>query len=1041
MSSFADPACSWRQLAAHLRAAAPFAVLGGVLIAVVENWAHLGLGPSLGPFLSGLALALYAGGLLFLIVRAALRMAEAERGALRTSEIRFRNLTRLSADWFWETDAEHRVSWISGGAQIAMLFGERSVYGMRWWDLPDIEIQPDALAAHVESLDSRRPFSNLEISVRGAHGEACIHALSGEPMLSEQGVLVGYRGVARDVSLQRSAERDLAKAKERLDLAVAGGSLVVGDIDLRRGVIYLGEGWGPLLGQAGRGARTLTLDELVQVIHRDDMKGVRAAFVSALKGESDSFNVEYRVRQQSGGWRWVQSTGRVNERDSAGRATRASGIAVDADSRKRAEQDLKEMEQRYRSLAEVSPDGIVVHANGIVEYANPAAARLFKAASPGTLFGLRISGLFLEGDGPKFRERLAFLSSGPGIVPFEGRTLKALDGSLVHADVVAVSYLENGRLLIQSVLRDASELRRARDELADREQRFRDVAEASGEYVWETNAALEFIFLSARVEAVLGYAPGELLGLSLHSLTPLGEAKSAAAYLRGHAAACTAFREFQVRTLTKAGRVIWQSLSGLPVIDRAGRLRGYRGTGADITPRKQAEDRIQYLATRDTLTGLPNRTLLVDRLNQAILHAARNRGSFALLFLDIDRFKLVNGALGHAAGDTLLRAVAERLAHTLGRQDALARLGGDEFVVLWEGPKSFEDAATLAQRLLGILARPFQVGVRPLTVRASIGVSLYPEHGRDAHALLRCADTAMQCVKELGGGTFRIFGPELSERAGERLRMESDLRLAPGRGELHLHWQPVVRSRGAQGAHRLVGAEALLRWAHPLRGMIPPDIFIPLAEECGLVRALGEWTLERALSRIGAWQRLRGAAATYSVNVSAHELAQGDAYVERLREGLLAHGVEGSALEIEVTERVLLTQLPANLETLERIGALGIRIAIDDFGTGFSSLAYLRRLPVHKLKIDRCFVRELDQHPADEKIVRSITALAGSLGLAVAAEGVENRDQLSRLLALGCHEWQGHHFSESLEADAFDRLATESARAVRGGPPVPAATW
>ena len=613
-------------------------------------------------------------------------------------------------------------------------------------------------------------------------------------------------------------------------------------------------------------------------------------------------------------------------------------------------------------------------------------------------------------------------------MPFEERTLRALDGTPVYADGAAVSYLENGRLLIQVVLRDANELRRARHELADREQRFHDVAEASGEYVWETNPAFEITFLSARVEAVLGYAPGELLGRSLYSLTPLGEAKAAGEHLLGHANARGAFRGFQLRTLTKSGRVIWQSLSGLPVIDKAGRLRGYRGTGADITPRKQAEDRIQYLATRDILTGLPNRTLLLDRVNQAILRAARTRGTFALLFLDLDRFKLVNDALGHAAGDVLLRAVAERLVHTLGRQDALARLGGDEFVVLWEGLKNPEEASTLAQRLLGILGRPFQVADQSLVARASVGISLYPEHGRDAQLLLRRADAAAQHAKDLGRGTTSFYAGELNERAGERLAMENDLRLALGRGELRLHWQPVVRSSGPQGVHRLVGAEALLRWTHPVRGMVPPDIFIPLAEECGLIRALGEWTLERALSRIGAWQRSGSRACTYSVNVSAHELALGDAYVDRLREGLRAHGVDGAMLELEVTERVLLTQLPANLETIHRIGALGTRIAIDDFGTGYSSLAYLRRLPVHKLKIDRSFVRELDQHPADEKIVRSITALAHSLGLDVSAEGVENRHQLARLLALGCREWQGHHFSESLDAEAFERLATKSER-------------
>jgi diguanylate cyclase (GGDEF)-like protein/PAS domain S-box-containing protein len=616
----------------------------------------------------------------------------------------------------------------------------------------------------------------------------------------------------------------------------------------------------------------------------------------------------------------------------------------------------------------------------------------------------------------RFRERLDYLSAGPGTVEIEERRLRRPDGSEVVVETASASYLERGRLVMQSVLRDVTEQRRVREALAEREQRFRDVVEASGEYVWETDAQWRYTYLSARVEAVLGYMRADLIGRTPREFMPLGEARTLDDWFERNARDGQPFRDLTHRSITKSGKVIWQQVSGIPVRDAAGRLAGYRGTGADITARKQAEERIQVLATRDALTGLPNRALLADRAGQAILAAARSRGQLAVLLFDLDRFKLVNDSLGHQAGDALLRAVAERLQNTLRREDTLARLGGDEYVLLWDGLKSVQEAAVVAQRIQGVLQRPFTVEGRTLNVTASIGISIYPNDGRDFSGLLKSADTAMYHAKDSGRGAFRFFSPELNARAVERLTLESDLRGALARGELLLHWQPVVR----QGS--IVGAEALVRWNHPQRGLLAPDAFIPAAEESGLIRAIGEWTLEHALSQIGAWQRALPGEPWFALNVSALELAQGEAYVARLREALAAHGVPGARLELEVTERVLMAHLQENIETLKRIGELGVRLAIDDFGTGYSSLAYLRRLPIDKLKIDRGFLRELESNSGDAMIVETIAAMARGLGLQVAAEGVESEAQLRRLLAAGCVEWQGHLYSPALEAQAFERL-------------------
>jgi diguanylate cyclase (GGDEF)-like protein/PAS domain S-box-containing protein len=965
------------------------------------------------------ALLLLTGGLVLLGVWFTSRRRDYRATqALRVSEERFRHLTSLSADWFWETDAQHRVSWISGGAAVASLFGNEMAHGRRLWELPGVLVEPQALVEHfgrLEELDAQLPFFDFMIS-RSDAGERRVHRITGRPRYDAHGRFLGYRGVGQDITDKRRSERSLAEAKERLELATEGGNLAVWDCDIGLKTVFLSSGWAKLVGEPVA-ARTAPMEAMMLRFHERDREAVRAAFVRTLKGEGPT-TVEFRVQTAGGDWRWVIATGRVGERDERGRALRMTGTVADVDARKRAEQASRDAEERYRSLVELAPDGVLAFSDGLIDYANQAAAQLLKAGSPKRLVGMQLEDIVHPEQRARFSERLRYVAAGPGRVEFEDCRLRCLDGSERLVEAAMVSYLERGRLVMQSVMRDVTEQRKAREVLAEREKRFRDVLEASGEYVWETDAQWKYTFLSERVETVLGYLRHEMIGRAPREFMPLGEAQAMDEWFAARAAHAEGFREQVHRSLTKSGRVIWQSVTGVPVFDAAGRLTGYRGTGADITARKQAEERIQYLANRDALTGLPNRVLLADRANQAILQAARTRGSLALLFLDLDRFNLVNDSLGHAAGDALLRAVAERLGGVLRRDDTLARLGGDEFVLLWNGLKDYAEAAALAQRALAILARPFTIEGRTLGVTASIGVSVYPGDGRDFGELLKNADAATHHAKETGRNSFRFFSPELNARAVARLGMENDLRHALARNELVLHWQPVISSR--TGA--ITGAEALVRWQHPDGTLRMPDSFIPVAEECGLIRPLGQWTMERALAQAGAWRRQHGDDLCFALNVSAHELAQGQSYVTMLEEALMANQLPGRSIELEVTERVLMSQLEENVKTLRQIGALGVRVAIDDFGTGYSSLAYLRQLPIDKLKIDRSFLSELDAHPHDAAIVQAIAAMAKALGLRVAAEGVESEAQLTRLRALGCDEWQGHHFSASVDAAGFEKL-------------------
>jgi len=948
------------------------------------------------------------------------RRRERELTEARANEARLKSLTALSADWFWETDAEHRITWLSGGGPVATLFGNEPTFGKRFWEIPRVEVDPRALEAHLERLGRELPFFDLEIARADERGARQVHIVSGQSHRTADGRFVGYRGVGRDVTEQRRAERGLAQAKERLELALDGGNLAEWHLDFAADELYAGDGWARFLGD-DRSPLLMRGAGLAPLIHPDDLENTRALLVKALKG-GDDYDVEFRLRSMGGEWNWLHARGRVTERGPDGRALRMSGVASDIGARKSAEAALRDAERRYRTVADIAPHAILVHCLGRIDYVNQAAAQMLKARSPAELVGRQLYTLFDEQELPRLKARRQMLiDKVPHVTDFEQRRMRCLDGSEIVVEAAGVSYYDNGRVLIQAMFRDVTAEQRVREAIAQSDQRFRDVAAVSGEYVWEADAQWRYTYLSERVESMLGFGRGELLGRSAWEFVPLGEERAIRERLAAHGGEGAPFRDLVHRSMTKAGGGIWLSLSGVPLRDAQGRWAGYRGTAADVTARKQAEARIEQLATRDPLTGLANRSLLGERVGAAVLAAARARAQLALLVVDLDRFKLVNDSLGHQAGDALVRAVAERLANALRREDMLGHIGGDAFVVLWNGLKSREEAASFAERLLAILARPFTVEGATLSVGASIGIALYPRDGRDFAELFKHADAAMHEAKSAGRGGWRFYHPSFGTRAAERLRLENELRGALARSELLLHWQPVVRGRDA-----IAGAEALVRWRHPVRGVLGPEEFVPLAEDCGLIGPFGEWTLERALSQIGGWQRslkLREKGQPwFAVNVSAAQLAQGAAFTDRLAAALAANGVEGGRLELEVTERVLVAQSRANLETLKKIGEMGVCLSIDDFGTGYSSLAYLRDLPIHKLKIDRAFLRSIETSKADQAIVRTIASLADALGVDVAAEGVETAAQRDLLLGLGCELWQGHLCSEPLDAEAFARF-------------------
>jgi diguanylate cyclase (GGDEF)-like protein/PAS domain S-box-containing protein len=610
----------------------------------------------------------------------------------------------------------------------------------------------------------------------------------------------------------------------------------------------------------------------------------------------------------------------------------------------------------------------------------------------------------------------------------------SIEAEIVDRDGNVRPYALNGRAVdlggercMLGMARDITMRRRTEQQMVRAKERL-DLALASSSLaLWDWDLAQDRMYFNENWASMLGDAPREVTfpGDEVRAWIHPDERRVFNAAIGNAAKGVSESFDCEYRVRNAAEEWIWVHSRGkVTQRDAEGRALRMTGTSTNITKRKQAEERAEYLATRDALTGLPNRVLLHDRLEQAVVNAARQGTALAFMFVDLDRFKTINDSLGHHAGDQLLKGVAARLQSCVRASDTVARLGGDEFAVLLENLREGEEGAQqVAEKMVDAMGSPMMIEGQPLSTSCSVGISLFPGDGRDSATLMKNADVAMYHAKEKGRDNYQFFSAQMNQKAEERLAVESYLRLALKRSELTLHYQPRMRVDTGE----LVGVEALIRWQHPRRGLLPPEKFIDVAEDSGLIVPIGEWVLETACEQLGAWQRALLPSLRMSVNLAVRQMRDGERLFEIVSRALNEAKVDPTTLELELTESKLMQDIEEKAALLKRLGALGVHMSIDDFGTGYSSLAYLKALPVDSIKIDSSFVRDIHSDPDDEAIIRAIIAMAHSLGLSVVAEGVETQAQLATLRELGCDEYQGHFAAPALTAAAFEAWLAERA--------------
>ncbi|WPC06657.1 PAS domain S-box protein [Pseudomonas benzenivorans] len=831
----------------------------------------------------------------------------------------------------------------------------------------------------------------------------------------------------RDITRQRAQEQALKDSQERLNLALDSADLGTWDWHIPSGIFYGSARAAALHGLPAEPYQG-TFQPCFGCVPQEDRQAMRQAYGQLLEGANSEYQLTYRVRHPDGSLHYVESTAKLYRNDQ-GHPLRMAGVLTDISERVRREQHLAASEEKFATLFQSSPDPICVSRirDGVFIEVNPSFSETFGWPAE-QIVGRCATDVGFWHDLEQRRRLFEQLTRDQGLSNEIAR-FRTRAGTTLNCVVSSRFIRVDRQLCIASTFRDITEHQQAEAALKASQEKFAKAFHSSPDAITITERdTARYIEVNEGFTRLTGYSSAEVIGRSALELNIWAEPRQ---------------RQELLEALQREGRVLHREMLGR---HRSGQVKTVEVsvepimlddtpclllTARDISQLKEAQAQIQHLAYHDSLTNLPNRALLMDRLTQQIALLKRHQLRGALLFLDLDHFKHINDSLGHPVGDAVLKLVTARLEASVRQEDTVARLGGDEFVVLLsglEGPRSSvtRQARTLADKLRRLLAEPMRLDGHRLQVTPSIGIALIPDHGDTPADLLKRADIALYRAKDAGRNAIQLFRSTMQQAASERLRLENDLRLALARGEFELYFQPQVDARDG----RVIGAEVLLRWIHPSLGPQSPALFIHVLEDSGLILDVGNWVIAEACHACAQLLEEGLIAAetfTLCVNISPRQFRQND-FGDRVENSLRNSALPRAMLKLEITEGIVIENIEDTIAKMKRLQRLGVSFAMDDFGTGYSSLTYLKRLPVDVLKIDQSFVRDATHDPNDAEIIRAIAAMARSLGLTLIAEGVEQQEQLDLLEQQGCHLYQGYLFSRPLPLAEFRALLAHSAQ-------------
>jgi diguanylate cyclase (GGDEF)-like protein/PAS domain S-box-containing protein len=906
---------------------------------------------------------------------------------------------------------DHVIEHANPAAELISGYPRTDITGMplyRLFSAAEISSREGAINAVLLRGDTYRGQTVL----RCKDGSKCWLNISGRSLEAEHHERRSV-WILEDVGAFRDAEKKLLEAEQRWQFAIEGAELVAWDWDLARKHIWYSPRWPSMLACGPEDIKG-TEDEWRSLVHPEDLGTALEEQSRHFRGETGQISCRYRVRRTDGEYVWVQTWGRIVERDRHGQPLRMTGITTDISERHAAEQALHDSEKLYRSLGEALPMGVFrIDRERRIVYANRYMARAQGLSDARELIGRDLLDFVpMHARGQAEIQHRQVIDQGQSLSMIEQHVLPAtLHSCYLEITRIPVSN-EAGEITgEQGVFRDVTDQVMTEQQLRLTSLVFESAHQ--GVVICDTNHTV--LRVNRGFTRITGYEPDEVIGKP-HSI--MGKACHDESFPDDFKRSLEHHGHWEGETVTtcKGGRECDTFVTTEALRGADGKVCNYVTLYLDISERKASQERIRYLAQHDQLTGLPNRTLLRDRVGVAIEAARRSERRVALLFLDLDRFKNINDSLGHEFGDKLLSEAARRLSATVRSADTVSRHGGDEFIVMLPEVGSDQDVKSISRKLIDAVGQPYSIDGKEAILTLSIGIAMYPQDGNDIDMLLRNADTALYATKQAGRNHYRFYTSEMNTLAAQRLQTENELRRAVERGELYLHYQPQVDLDDLG----MVGAEALVRWQHPVRGMVSPGEFIPIAEDSGLIVEIGNWVMETACRQYASWLASGLQVGSISVNVSGHQFRH-RGFVPAVLGCLERTGLDPARLELEVTETVIMHGSEHVLSKLKQLAALGVRLAIDDFGTGYSSLSYLKLFPLDRLKVDQAFVRGLPADSGDAAIVRAVVGLGHNLELNVLAEGIETGEQLEFLRSVGCNVGQGYHFSRPLSSEAFEK--------------------